>query len=245
MLRDAWDGRNLAVMIKRDAPMATGAHISIIGHITTHELRRRLTEEAIANGFANRFLYVCTRRVRYLPEGGELGHIDLHSFSRRLYDAFQFSKQAGQLRRDDAAKDLWHSVYRELSEGRAGLFGSVTARAEAQVLRLACLYALLDSSETIRVVHLRAALAVWRYCDQSARYIFGTATGDPIADQILAALQSCGDAGMSRNELIDHFARHRKAAEIEQALLRLAQLGLVRSTSESTEGRTATRWFAV
>ena len=46
-----------------------------------------------------------------------------------------------------------------------GMLGAVTSRAEAQVVRLSCLYALLDSSKVIRRQHMTAALAVWRYCE--------------------------------------------------------------------------------
>ena len=34
----------------------------------------------------------------------------------------------------------------------------------------------------------RGALAVWEYAEHSARYIFGDALGDPLADEILAAI---------------------------------------------------------
>jgi tetratricopeptide (TPR) repeat protein len=79
---------------------------------------------------------------------------------------------SNQLRRDDEASSLWHSIYEELSEGRRGLVGAVTSRAEAQVMRVACIYALLDRSEAVTRDHLNAALAVWQYCAASARYIF-------------------------------------------------------------------------
>ena len=47
------------------------------------------------------------------------------------------------------------------------------------------LYALLDGSAVIRLEHLQAALAIWRYCEESARLIFGDKLGDPDADVIL------------------------------------------------------------
>ena len=63
-------------------------------------------------------------------------------------------------------------VYPSLSEGKPGLLGSMTAWAEAQVLRLACIYALLDKSHIVKKHHLLAALAVWERCEASAKYIF-------------------------------------------------------------------------
>ncbi len=73
------------------------------------------------------------------------------------------------------------------------MLGAVTARAEAIVMRLAVVYAVLDGRTHIGVEHLRAALAVWQYCEDSARYVFGDALGDPVADELLEALR--GAAG--------------------------------------------------
>ena len=48
VIRDAWDRGDLATMTKNSPAVATGAHISIVGHITADELRRYLnaTESA-------------------------------------------------------------------------------------------------------------------------------------------------------------------------------------------------------
>ena len=59
---------------------------------------------------------------------------------------------------------MWHRAYPELSEGQSR-FGAATSRAEAQVIRLALLYALLARSDEIQPEHLKAALAFWRYCE--------------------------------------------------------------------------------
>ena len=75
---------------------------------------------------------------------------------------------------------LWHKEYARLSEGYPGMFGAMTARSEAQVMRLACIYALLGCSDVIRVEHLQAALAVWTYCEDSVRFVFGDVLGDPV-----------------------------------------------------------------
>jgi hypothetical protein len=69
VLRSAWDYGNLRSMTKNSEARATGAHISIIGHITKDELRRLLTETESANGFGNRFLWLAVRRSKCLPEG--------------------------------------------------------------------------------------------------------------------------------------------------------------------------------
>ena len=47
------------------------------------------------------------------------------------------------------ARDVWGATYKALSEGKPGLFGSVIGRAEAQVIRLALIYCLLDCADQI------------------------------------------------------------------------------------------------
>ena len=51
IIRRAWDGDKLTTLTKTSPLKATGAHISIIGHITKDELKARLTRTDIANGF--------------------------------------------------------------------------------------------------------------------------------------------------------------------------------------------------
>jgi hypothetical protein len=56
--------------------------------------------------------------------------------------------------------------------------------AEAHVVRLAMIYALLGCSQHIGAEHLGAALAIWRYSTDSGRWIFGDSLGGPTADEI-------------------------------------------------------------
>ena len=148
------------------------------------------------------------------------------------------------MRRDESARIFWREIYPTLSEGKPGLLGSITSRAEAQVLRLSMVYALLDLSDVIRVDHLRAALAVWKYSEDSARHIFGDALGDPVADAILTALRNSGHTGLTRTEIRDFFARHKKEAQIPSALSSLEALGLVRVEHQASGGRPVERWFS-
>jgi hypothetical protein len=149
------------------------------------------------------------------------------------------------MKRDASARELWLEVYPELSEGKPGMFGAVTGRAEAQVMRLACLYALLDCSMTIRKPHLEAALELWRYAEDSAKFIFGDAMGDPTADAILGALREAGEAGMTRTQISDLLKRHASRAAIGTALTSLAEAGRAYFRKEQTEGRPVERWFAL
>ena len=243
IIRNAWDCKDLKTMTKNSPAKATKPHISIIGHITRDELLRYLDNTECGNGFANRFLWLCVKRSKVLPEGGEISESDMSSLATRIREAVEFSHTVGEMRRDGEARELWNEVYAELSEGKPGLLGAVTARSEAQVMRLACLYALLDSSPIIRLEHLSAGLALWNYCEQSARYIFGESLGDPLADEIKRVLDDAPD-GMTRTELNNHFKRHRTAEKLARALNVLIARGMVFKVAEKTTGRTSTRYFS-
>jgi hypothetical protein len=244
-LRNGWDTGTLSIHTRQNKVKVSGAHLSLIGHISREELLRRLDSTETANGFGNRILWVCARRSKTLPFGG--GSIDYGGLLRRLQEATAFARQMGvtRVKFDDCAARLWEQVYGELSEGRPGLLGSMTSRAEAHVVRLALIYALLDCADHIRIEHLRAALAVWNYCAASARFIWGDAIGDPTADEILRELRAAGSDGTTRTNIRDLFARNRTAQEIDRALGVLASMGLASSKTEDSGGRPVTRWVAV
>jgi len=244
IIRKAWDDGDLNSLTKNSLAQATGAHISILSHITKDELLRFLDSTEAGNGFGNRFLWACVKRSKCLPEGGRLHEVDFASILRQLKQAVEFGQQAGELRRDEQARELWHEIYPELSEGKPGLLGAMTARAEAQVMRIACIYALLDRSEYVGVEHLQAALAVWDYCEQSARFIFGDSMGDPVADEIIKALKEAGQMGKSRTDISNYFGRHKGAREISRALNMLAERGMAYCQKTVSENnRPIEIWF--
>lgn len=244
VIRDAWDSGNLSSLTKNSPGRATGAHISIVGHITRQELLRYLTETESGNGFGNRFLWLCARRSKCLPDGGALNLKTLEPILKRLRDAISFARSTEGLRRDRNAQKRWHEVYPQLTEAPLGLLGSMTSRAEAQVLRLSMIYALLDRSSLIRIEHLEAALAVWTYCAASALYIFDDAIGLPDADLILEALRQ-HPAGLTRTQISACLGRHRDANQIENALQSLKNGGLAVASRIETEGRYAEKWRVV
>ncbi len=242
-IRMAWDDGNLSVMTKNSPARATEAHISIIGHVTRDELLKDMEATETSNGFANRFIWLAVRRSKCLPEGDQAENIDLGDLAGRFARAAEFAAHVAQMKRDAMARDLWHAEYAELSEGRPGLFGLVTSRAEAQVMRLACIYALLDCCPVVKLPHLEAALALWRYCEASCHWIFGDNLGDRTADAILRALRQ-SPTGLYRSDIRELFDRHRDREEITRALQLLRRYRLARCQKVETKGRPAELWTA-
>jgi hypothetical protein len=245
-LRQAWDNGHVGTLTKHRAASAHGVHACLEGHITKEELLRYFSRTEQANGFGNRILWTCVHRQQLLPDGGKLHEIDWMGIQTRLHEAIAFAKDVGEVERNPEARELWHSVYRDLRAERTGMFGAVTGRAAPQVMRLALVYALLDSSNVITADHLFAALAVWTYCEQSARFLFGEVVGNDIADELLKALRM-SPGGLTRTEIHEHFGKNKTAGLIDQALITLQEQGLVRVESyRAPDAKKDTeRWFAI
>jgi hypothetical protein len=245
VVRDAWDGRDLQTLTKNSPLYASEPMVSIVGGITADELRRTLDQTSMANGYANRFLFACVRRARVLPFGGSLKQKEIDALGAKLKAVHLKACMRERMQMDAKARELWAAVYPELSAGAPGMLGAICGRAEAQTVRLALIYALLDGASKIGVVHLKAGLALWRYCADSARYIFGNSLGDPMADDIERALRTGG--GMNRTQINDLFGRNQPAGKISAALGVLAKHGRVRCETHKGDGkgRPSELWVAI
>lgn len=250
VLRKAWDGSALSSSTKGSPVHATDPHVSIIGHVTFFELTGKLSSGDLANGFANRFLWACVRRSKMLPHGGNLHAVDFTDFRARLAAAVAWARDEAfgplQLRRDDAANALWESAYPELTSARPGVLGSVCSRGAAQAMRLAAIYAVLDRSPWIGRRHLEAGLAVWRYAEASATYIFGQTSADPDERKVHAAIRAAGPAGLSTSAINRRcYSGHRKSDALARTLAALVRDGLIRG-QEDAQGdarRRAVLWI--
>ncbi len=246
-LRKAWDSGNLRSLTKNSPAQATGAHITVSAHVTTPDLKKHLAESDALNGFGNRFLWSAVRRSKQLPFGGDLHRTDLTDLIHQIRRALDHARTIGELRFAEDARPVWEAAYAALAVERPGLLGALTQRAEAQVARVSLLYSLLDRANAIGVVHLRAALAVWDYCERSAAYIFGDAVGDVTADRILDELRTVGTEGLSETQIRDLFHRNCSKQKMANALALLRNQRKARHHKETTSesgGRPVNRWFA-
>lgn len=243
VLRAAWDGRPLALLTRTAPVRATAAHIAVIGHITGAELAAHTSAVEAANGFLNRFCFIACRRHRLLPDGGDLDPLSGTGMAERLGTNLAAARRAGRVNFDAAARVEWHDVYARLSEATDGLVGSLLARAEAHVLRLAMLDALVDGDAVIRPSHLRAGLALWDYAARSVAWAMRRSTADPVAEAIHSALAAAPD-GLTRTQLRDLFGRNMAGARIDTALLTLGTEGRALRQRLATAGRHAEVWAA-
>lgn len=241
VLRSAWDGKPMGVMTK-EWRQATNHHISVAAHITPSDLRKYLGATDQSNGLANRFLFFAVRRTQLLSRAGALDQGQVSYLGGLLGGIIEevIEREGWVLDLDERAYVLWDKSYPWLSRQRDGALAGLLGRAEAQVRRLALLYAALDLAEAIQLPHLRAALAVWRYCEDTVACFFGTATGDPVQDAIIGLL---AERPRAQAEISNHF--NRKVENLQATLELMEDHGLVRWESVATRGRSRTVWHLI
>jgi hypothetical protein len=183
-------------------------------------------------------------RSKFLPEGGNIDEARSAELAQRVRDAVRDGSLIGKWTKDADARDLWAEVYVELSKATPGLIGTLLTRAPAYVLRIALIYAILDKANSIGVEHIEAGLSVWKYAEDSARYIFGDSIGDLLAERILEELREKID-GLTRTEIRDLGGRHCPSKKVNESLKLLLELGLVTRETVATTGRPAERWKLV
>jgi molybdopterin biosynthesis enzyme MoaB len=239
VLRDAWDGKRLAVLTRTQPLRVQNVSLATIAHITQRELLERLTSTDKANGFANRHIFIWMERVKLLPRGS-MDNLDCDEIIGDLNAAIQAAHGAGAIKRDAETEELWAEEYKHLSTRGDSMIDALLSRAEAHVMRLSLLYALLDGSREIRKVHLKAALAVWHYSEASVQYVFGHAV-DGDDQKILKKLEQNGP--LTADEIRTHvFSKNKSANWVGDKLSALEQTRQIRRCQKEFKTKTSVAW---
>lgn len=246
VLRNAWDGRPLTTMTKTSFSRATGAHVTVTGHITPEEVRDLMSDREITNGFGNRFLWVCVRRSQFLPLGGRPEEGAVVGLSQVLGATIADAANLDEIRLDAEAQADYVEAYPLLVTDEPGAVGNLISRGAPMVMRIAAIYATLDVSETITRAHLEAALALWAYTDASIRHIFGAAhltATNPYRRTILEALAA---GPLTQDEITNGlFSGNLRQPEPHATLDQLLTEGLIARSFHrpaTGRGRPFARW---
>lgn len=158
----------------------------------------------------------------------------ISKLQKRLWQLVALAQKRGTMEMTNACLSLWKEVYYELSKEHAGLAGSVINRAEAQTLRLALVYALLDGKGYIDKNHLQSALAMWNYAQESALYIFRNKEKNGYEQKILEALSK---GPLSATELSKIFNGHLSKERLQPILEQLEARQKISVERQKTAGR--------
>jgi hypothetical protein len=250
-LRLAWDSpRSLKTSNKNSAIKATDPHVSLIGHTTRAELLATLKTVELSNGMANRVLWCAASRTGDMPGVEFLSWRHYPLLVDQLKEIFRqrfantdepvsFSKAA-------EAKSYWDQLYRKLnSEKRDTTVDSVLARDTSHILKLALIFAVADQVQKLQTDHLLAASAVVDFCQASTCWIFGQATTNKLANNILWALRQ-SPGGLTKSEIQKNvcFGKTPKT-QLDRALSELIKNQLAQMTlEEAKSGARPERWRA-
>ena len=217
----------------------------MIGHITQHELRRHTTTIELANGYLNRILLIACRRQRLLPEGGHhdpLARHRPHPPARRRPS--NTPRPPGEVRLDTRRP---RALASRLPPARPNPTPGSSARSPPAPKRTRSASRSSTPSPTASTrsarQHLDAALALQDYAARSAAWALTGATGDPLAEQIHAAL-TANPAGLTRSQISDTLNHNQPAGQIDHALHALQTAGRATVTQIATGGRPAQLWTA-
>jgi hypothetical protein len=238
VIRKAWDDGTFEPLTKNSRMSATNAHIGWVCHITGYELQAKLSECEGFNGFANRILWIFAQRQKLVPLPEPMPTKELAEIQYLLLSILnKCHEHEKEIPFTEQAQEAWvNKYYRQLtSQNETGLLGVVLSRSEAQVRRLALLFTLLDGEYETSLKHLDQAMTVWKYCEDSASYIFKGQAQDSVARKISQTLQEKGQ--LTGTEIRDLFSRNVKKDRIEKAIQELVTSDTAEMVLEPTKGR--------
>jgi hypothetical protein len=250
-LRQAWDSRRSLSTGNKNSPLkASDPHVSLIGHTTPDELLDTLKIVNLSNGLANRVLWCAARRTGDMPNAEELdwkAHQDIFDRLKRIFQQRHANTDTPKhFPRVQDAKEYWDSLYRRLNaQKHNSVMDNVLGRDTSHILKVALIFAITDEVQDIRPQHLKAALAVVDFCQNSARWIFGQATGNKLANNILWQLRR-NPSGLTRDQIYSEVCyRNTPKTQIERALAILAQNSLASMSLErDQQNNCSERWSA-
>ena len=187
VLRQAWDNTPmLSTMTKRDVHVATGAHVSVIGHCTIKELRSMLRPEDVAGGFANRFMFMLVRRSKRLTQQTEPNADHLKRLTERLRLALSEARKVTVVTLHPDAQATWQDIYEQIDaelsrdEGEQLQF---LARGCPIILRMALILALANGSSTIRPDDLIQAQGLFAYARRTVEFMLDASISTMTTDE--------------------------------------------------------------
>lgn len=239
VMRKAWDAQDLQNMVK-DGGVIRSPHFVIHGHITAKEFRDNLSSTDVAGGSYNRMLCVSVLRSKRLGKRHRIDEDAIRQAGSTLRHGLTEAARIGSIDFSDEAIDLFDdSLTEEIEEYGADdeTIQDFLPRAEANVGRVAALYAALDGRDEIEVADVRAAWNFVRYCLDSIADVMGAPEDDNVSKVVRVLRQH--PEGLKSREL----QRMTKVVGPELALIVEAHPNITVETI-STGGRPAKvhRW---
>ena len=214
-------------------------------------------------GFLNRYviLHIVRPKLVALPRRTTADEID--RIASQVADIVRFASGGDvtginglEITLSGEAARFWCERYPNLTAEYEGIAGALLVRTEMYARMLSMIFALLDKSTVVEVIHIKAALAWVRYWRDSVQYIFATMAAKAAAEQlhedaanVLIFIKQ--NPGCSRTDLTTFFKNKTSASQITECLNHLMNAAppLVRYESlkrpGNTKGRGKTTYYVM
>ena len=251
LVRNAWDSKKLQNIVagttdvgESRSEICSKPHVSIIGYTTGSLLKATVPVGFDTSGSGNRFLYCYIKRLKLVPNGGPMidwssemvaGNSDKEgrqeSFLIYLCRVLEDAQKDRLIPLADSARKYWNNLYQRMEKARPqSRVAGITSRGPAHVRRLATILCLIDLDVAVQVKHLEAALAIWKYCEESAEFIFEGYSRD--GAKILKLAHVKKDCGIGLNDVHDLFKRNKTAAWVKTQVTALVDGGYLIKAGE-------------
>jgi len=235
-VRGLFDGVSIQPAAKSGV-WASNPHIAIHGCITPTELRTKMSEGEMGNGFANRFMIFWAERtcINAFPRRASDDEVD--GLAEKFRDVIEFGLSGYPIGKDTVtlkllpgARAAYEQAYREFNTPHPGgeRITGLLARRAPILLRMAGLFAITDRTLEISAQHIQAAHAWMAYFAQSVHFIFPPSTNsaehetlrNEHSEKLNAWLK--GKGWQARTAITrECFAGHVNAPAVDAALLSL------------------------
>lgn len=247
MVRVCYDApEKLSINNKNTPTTATGALITVAGHVTPQSLHGLADVNLdVCGGTLNRFVWVLAKNSKFVPFGTVMPAKRLAALQTKVKAAVALASSIGEVKPSKEARQLVDD-YRRRVEFRPerGLYAYVTARAPTNMVKIALVLALTRGSRTIEVEDVQAAIGISDYALASAKYLFTADSGDTAAEirsrQVMTFLEGFPE-GVSLTTVARRFHATRDkdrqgVPQVYRSLELLERRGLIRQEKVRLEG---------
>ncbi len=257
VLRMAWDGKTIVPPPPlSDRISAAEPHLVVVGHVTPDQASKYLNTTNKCRSIGDLFLWLSVERGQMLAQTSSPSDATMKPLYEALRNTVGFvhgtpgepmtfpnsSSPYLEVTLSPEAAQCWEEVYPILSTSRPGQIGALLCRAEAYVLRIAALYALLDMRTCVDVPHLEAALALWNYAEESVERLFGNNLSVAECEhRILRAIEKAGR--MTDDEVSALFEPDVPVDTLRSAKTNLEREGLIQCQEGKAEGCLRVEWL--
>lgn len=236
-----WEGDDIHISTGKSVK-ATKPGVVVYGNITGEIFAERFDANMLAGGILNRILPIFSHRSKFfsatnVPKEFEQKRYAYGNLLAARIREFIDGVPEGDTQiipLDGASQQWWDDeLHEELTTKPVGLsaFANLfVARRASHVLRIAAVFALVDSCVKIGIQHLKAALALVKYSLDTVVYMekefhieaIRESKSDGALRKLHDILTTAGVKGVSRTDIVmKHFGSKLKAADLDHMLQQL------------------------